>query len=49
MSNPYITIKIWRKTKTLAKVLAERNGETLVKFLDRVVKDEKKRMNKSTD
>lgn len=43
---PYTTIRIWEETRRLAKTLAVAQGETLVKFLHRLVLDELARKQK---
>ncbi len=43
MSNEQSTIKIWKSTRRLAKILAAHYGITVVELLHRLVLDEIKR------
>jgi len=43
--NKFITIKLWRETHRLAKILAAMLGESLSALLDRLVRQEFTRKN----
>lgn len=43
MSKQYITIKIWKETYRLAKILSATLGESLLSMLNRLVREECRR------
>jgi hypothetical protein len=43
----FVTVKLWRETRKLAKILAASLGESLVVLIDRLVRQEYLRKNMS--
>ena len=39
----HVTIRIWKRTRMLGKLMAKQDGLTFVKFVDRLMIDEAKR------